>query len=330
MQVMRRFVGLVAVSLALGLASLAVPVPAAAAGGPPTITSLTPGSVPADGTVTVTGSGCDAGSPVSFSLWNTSGGLPLDKNSTETGWVADGTGGFSHAIDLDNGLPLYDGVGPNDAGVIASCTPTYDSGSASNPGADGSYVGLTPADPTVDVAVAATAAYGSMPTVTVTTRRATGSITLALDGTPVHTAGSSSGGTSLRLPAALALGAHSLTATFDEAPPGVPAVVDSATVTVVKATAVLTASPAKKRIRLGKKAKLTVVLVTGGAPATGTVQIKDGKKVRKTLTLTAADHGTATVKVRLTKRGKHKLRAVFLGNEYADPATSPKVKVKVV
>jgi hypothetical protein len=126
------------------------------------------------------------------------------------------------------------------------------------------------------------------------------------------------------------VGSHQLKATFDEAPPDVLPVVSTSTVTVVKATAMLKLSAAEKKIRSGKKAKLTVVLKAGAAPATGKVQVKEGKKVLTSRTLKPADHGRTIVKVKLTKSGKHKLKATFLGNAYVRPATSSKVKVKVV
>lgn len=322
---MRKALGLVAISCTLVAAGVATPMSASAAGGPPSIDTTGPSPVPGDGSVTVTGSGCDAGSPISFYMWRTSGGVPpVFKHSTQTGWLADGAGRFARVIDLDNAFPA------GEIGFAASCTPDYDIALASNPGEDGSYGTVTPADPTVDVAVVTQASYGSQPTVTVTTRRATGTITLELDGAVVHTAGSLSGVTSFRLPATLAMGSHQLKATFDEAPLDVAAVVDTATVTVVKVKPVLTLSRAKKRIHSGQTAKLTVMLQAGLAPATGTVQIKQGTKVLKTRTLKAADLGRKTIKVKLTKAGTHKLKATFLGNTYAARATSSKVKVRVV
>ena len=311
----------VALAVVAGLVSAA---PALAAGGPPTIVSLTPGSLPADGTLTIVGSGCDAGSPVSFRLFNTAVSSDLDVDSADTGWWPTVRVRSAARVDVDNALA------PGEIGVLASCTSTYDFPSASNPVSDDSYFILTAADPVVTVAVAAQAPYGSAPTVTVTTRRATGMITLELDGAVVHTAGSASGGTSFALPAGLAVGSHTLKATFDEAPVEIAGVVDTASVAIVKATPVLTAKPVKRKVRLGKKAKITVVLGTGAAPATGKVQIKEGKKVRKTVTLGIANHGTKVVKVKLRAKGKHKLRAVYLGNAYASPVTSRKVTIKVI
>lgn len=320
---MRKVLGMAVLSCALVVAGFASP--ASAAGGPPTIATVSPHSVPRDGSVIVTGSGCAAASPISFLVWHTTiGPEQVEKNSTQTGWLADGTGAFTRVIDLDNAFSV------GQIGIVASCTPTYEEAGASSPVDDGSYALVTAADPTVDVSVQAQAGYGSRPTVTVTTRRATGSITVELDGAVVHTAGSRAGRTSFRLPATLGLGSHELKATFDEEPLDISSVIDTATVTIVKATATLSLSRAKAKIASGKKAKLTVVLKAGAAPTTGTVKVKEGKKVLKTRALKSADHGRATVKVTLTKVGKHKLKAVFLGNAYVGRATSPKVKVKVV
>jgi hypothetical protein len=97
---------------------------------------------------------------------------------------------------------------------------------------------------------------------------------------------------------------------------------------VAKLVSTVTAK-AKKKIELGKKAKLKVsVAVPGVAAPTGKVKVFDGKdKVAKAV-LKAADNGRTVLKVKGLDLGKHKLRVEFLGNAATNGDTD-KVKVKV-
>ena len=71
---------------------------------------------------------------------------------------------------------------------------------------------------------------------------------------------------------------------------------------------------APRKVRAGKKVKLRVQLSGVG---TGTVVIRDGRKVVRTV----AVKGRATVKLRL-KPGKHRLSASYAGSATAKAATS--------
>ncbi len=311
---------LAAVVLGLSVAT-GVAGPAEAAGGPPTIT-VTPSPVTPDGTLTVTGTGCDAGSPVSFRVWETTLGGYGYWHSTNTGWTADGDGSFSKGLHFE---PPFTPTPGAQIGVAASCTSTHDLAQES----PGKFLLVTLADPTVSLSVPAAVAYGAPVRVTVTPSRATGVVTLKLDGATVNTNGSAWGAYTVTLPVAPALGRHALEAVFDPTVVGAPTVTDTATFTVAKATAKVTLDAGKKKVRKGKKVKVTVQLTSTG-PATGRVHIKHGAKVRKTMTLTAADAGVKRIKVRLPKTGKRKLTAHFAGNGYVTAAKSGEVRVKVV
>ncbi len=70
-----------------------------------------------------------------------------------------------------------------------------------------------------------------------------------------------------------------------------------------------TAKPRKKKVDVGDKAKLKVVVrVPGVAAPSGTVKVSEGKKKVAKGTLVAADKGVVVIKVRGLDRGKHKLK----------------------
>ncbi len=91
-----------------------------------------------------------------------------------------------------------------------------------------------------------------------------------------------------------------------------------------------TAKPRKKKVDVGDKAKLKVVVrVPGVAAPTGTVKVSEGKKKVAKGTLVAADKGVVLIKVRGLDRGKHKLKVDYLGNAMTI-GSKDKAKVKVV
>lgn len=301
--------------------------PAEATGGPPTITSLSPSPVAASGSLTVTGTGCDPSSPVSFHLWATAGGPTLNVNSADSGAVANGAGAFSHAIALTGQF------GPGtEVGVVALCAAVYAEGPlVSDPGADQSYVLIQLLDPTVDLSVDASPRYASRPTVTVVTSDAPGSLYVRLDGSEVvYLSGTGFGDHTFRLPASLALGTHTLVAEFDPLTGGAPTVTDTVTLVVTQATSRLALKRANhKRVKVGKKVKLTVVLGSDG-PRTGTIVVREGAKVRRTIRLKIADDGSKTFRIKMTTLGTRMLKAKFAGNTYVLRSKSGKLKVKVV
>ncbi len=300
--------------------------PAHSAGGPPTITSLSPDPVAINGTVTVVGSGCDAASPVSFRLWDPTGGSDdvMEVHSSDSGAVANGSGAFTHGVALAGFFPP--GV---EVGVVASCTPTFDESQMSNAPDDGSYVLVELPAPAVDLTVVAQALLGSRPVVTVTTTDAPGSLFVRLDGTDIYSSSTGHQTHSVLLPASLPLGTHTLSAEFDPFSGGAPTVTDTATVAVVTTSAVALSRSNRKKIEIGKKVRLTVVLSSAG-PLVGEVVIKDGRRTRRTITVQASDNGTRTFKVKMLKKGKRKLTAHFAGGTYVLASISKKLTIKVV
>lgn len=293
---------------------------------------MTPNPIAPGNNLNVVGTGCAAGSPISFYVWQTAGGGHGYWHSADTpagagtGWTVDGGGAFNKLLAFG---PAFTPDPGSELGVAASCTATYDATQASSPVADGSFLLVTLASPTVTVTAPTTVGYGAPVTVLVTPTRAAGTVTLKLDGATANVSGSAWGAYTVTLPGTTALGAHNLEAVFDPTVAGAPTVTGTATFTVTKAAATVDLEAAKRKIKKGKKAALTVRLTSTG-PVTGQIQIKDGAKVRRTVTLAAGDGGVRRVKVKLPKLGKRKLTAVFAGNGFVTPATSGKVKVKVV
>ena len=99
----------------------------------------------------------------------------------------------------------------------------------------------------------------------------------------------------------------------------------------IKLGSTTAAKLARKKIRQGKSTKVTItVKVAGGGSPTGTVQVYDGRKRIKTVTLTSASRGTVVVKIAKPKKGKHKISAKYLGASTVNASTSTTVILKVI
>jgi len=122
------------------------------------------------------------------------------------------------------------------------------------------------------------------------------------------------GAVTLTLPSTLAAGRHELHVAYAGSTDHLPSV--SVPVTVdVRRTAGATAGRAPATVggsveRSRRSVRLTVV-VTGKAPATGQVQVRDGRKVLRTVTLRG---GRAVVRLRNLTKGRHTLTASYLGS----------------
>ncbi|MEI5676383.1 MULTISPECIES: beta-L-arabinofuranosidase domain-containing protein [unclassified Nocardioides] len=92
----------------------------------------------------------------------------------------------------------------------------------------------------------------------------------------------------------------------------------AATAPTARAATALRVSAARK---VRPRKPLTVVVRVGatGVTPTGTVTVRDGGRVLRTVRLTG---GRAVVKVRLTKTGKHRLVATYAGTAWATPSSS--------
>ena len=101
----------------------------------------------------------------------------------------------------------------------------------------------------------------------------------------------------------------------------------SAAVRVAKLSSTTTASGSSTG-KAGKKYKLSItVAVPGVSGPTGKIKVKDGSKVVKTVSMAATKGGRMTIKIKGLKKGKHKLRAFYLGNPVTNASKSAKVKV---
>ncbi len=104
----------------------------------------------------------------------------------------------------------------------------------------------------------------------------------------------------------------------------------SGPVTVAKASSSTSAALVKKTIPAGKAAKLVVTVKASGiAGPTGKVKIRDGAKLIKTVTLTAAMKGRITVTLTKLKPGKHKLTAQYVGDAVTGTSRSAVAKLTV-
>ncbi|MEI5676384.1 MULTISPECIES: LamG-like jellyroll fold domain-containing protein [unclassified Nocardioides] len=113
-----------------------------------------------------------------------------------------------------------------------------------------------------------------------------------------------------------------VTATASSRPAGTAT--SARTAAVARAASATRLRASATRVRRGKQVRLTVT-VTGVQP-TGAVRITDNGRVLRTLTLRA---GTATVRVPLKKRGRHRLVATYLGTAWALPSRSATTTVTV-
>jgi hypothetical protein len=87
---------------------------------------------------------------------------------------------------------------------------------------------------------------------------------------------------------------------------------------------------AKSKIPVGRSTNVTVtVRVSGVSAPTGKVQVYDGRKRVKTVTLTAAKRGVVVVKLTKPTKGRHKISAKYLGSDTVVPSTSKVVTLQV-
>lgn len=188
--------------------------------------------------------------------------------------------------------------------------------------------------PTLTVDRSARQVYGTRTPVRVTARvGAVGGLTpsgtvVVRDGSTVVASGlalDATGTATVALPRTLSAGQHSLTATFEPATAGAFRGGSSApiVVTVTRASAKVRLTGLPKKVRPGKRPKLTVtVKVAGVATPPARLVVRDGKKVVATVTLRG---GKATVRLPKLTRGTHRLTASYAGT--ADVAGSKAVRV---
>ena len=83
-------------------------------------------------------------------------------------------------------------------------------------------------------------------------------------------------------------------------------------------------------VKAGQRGRATVVVKAKGVSApTGTLQIKKGSKIVKTVTLRAKDKGRRTFSLPKLAKGKHTLKVVYSGDKKAKGKTSVKRTLRV-
>jgi len=226
---------------------------------------------------------------------------PTDATSVFTGWSGDCTGvdACQIAVTKDRNVTA------NFAYVTVPSTTLLTLGAPSHP-------------------------YGVASTVRITVTGGASAPTGAVqvkDGTEVIGAGTLiAGAATVTLAKTLAVGAHSLTASYGGSTMLMASASAPKMLTVTKAKATVSAKLAKKALTTSAKGKLTVTVTAAGVVATGKVTIKDGKKVIATGTL---KNGKVVVTLPRLKKGKQTLTVVYAGSATLTSATSKPVKVTV-
>ncbi|WP_159081631.1 Ig-like domain repeat protein [Nocardioides sediminis] len=102
-------------------------------------------------------------------------------------------------------------------------------------------------------------------------------------------------------------------------------------VSVPKMKSTTAATLSKTRVKVGKRVKIGItVAVPGVKGPTGSIKIFDGAKKLKTLTLVSTRDGKIGWKLPKLKKGKHKIKAVYLGNGSTAGSKSKRIKLYVV
>ncbi|MFJ9314838.1 HtaA domain-containing protein [Pimelobacter simplex] len=189
---------------------------------------------------------------------------------------------------------------------------------------------------TTTVALAgAKVAYGRAPVATVRVTGADGApvagrVTLTVGGRSVSAA-LAGGRAQVTLPANLRPGSLQVAARYDGAD-GVLASSAATTLTVTRARPVVTARPAKKKVRPSARAVVRVTARIPGAsgvPATGQVVVRERGKVIAVATLRKDASGKVAVRLPRLKRGVHHLRVELLGSAVQLPSASGYVRLVV-
>jgi hypothetical protein len=105
----------------------------------------------------------------------------------------------------------------------------------------------------------------------------------------------------------------------------------AAAVAVPKLVSKTTATMAATRIKPGQRVKLGItVTVPGVKGPVGIIKIMDGTKKIKQVELFSFKDGKITVKLPKLKKGKHRIRAKFLGNATTEGSKSKGLRLSVL
>ncbi|MFT4288601.1 beta strand repeat-containing protein [Nocardioides sp.] len=305
----------------------------------PIVVTVADGDIASTTSVSVadTAYGADATAEVSVvdaDGYPVDGDVTVSVDGTEVGTATldDGAASVDLGSDLDAGdhTVTVDYAGDTDDSIGASTGST-------------SFT-VAQASSTTSLALSAdSVTYGTAPTATVTVEAGsatpTGEVTLTVDGTEAGTATLTSGSATLTLAADLAVGSHTLTASYPGDSNVTGSTSNTATLTVTAAsgggggqtTPVSSATKlklGKHTIKKGKRVKATVTVTATGTTPTGTVTIYRGKKLLGSYTLDS--NGALSVKLpKLAKKGTYKIRAVYAGDANVTGSTSNKAKLRV-
>ncbi|MET0931772.1 MAG: esterase-like activity of phytase family protein [Aeromicrobium sp.] len=176
----------------------------------------------------------------------------------------------------------------------------------------------------------ASAAYGQKPTATVTVTGGKGvaptGVVRVKDGGTVVGQGSVENGSALVTLSGLQVGSRRLVAEYTGDARTGAGTSAAFTLTVAKGATSTSLSIAKSSAKKGKKVTAKVKVTGSGFTPTGKVQIRDGAKVLKTLTVSGA---TRSVSVTLKLTGNRSVRAYYLGSGTAATSKSAVDKVRV-
>ena len=174
------------------------------------------------------------------------------------------------------------------------------------------------------------AVYGTAVNAMATVVGGTGSVAINVDDKQVGTATLTTAGVAtVRLPASLLVGAHSITASYAGSETVGPK--DSAPITlrIVKAsTAKVTVSGAKYKKNTAPSVTVKVAKLNNGGWAHGTVKVYVGSKVVKTVKITTANKGTITVKLPKQTKSSIPVKAAYSGTTTINAKNSATVRIK--
>ena len=163
-------------------------------------------------------------------------------------------------------------------------------------------------------------------TATVTVSGATAGTVELLAGTKVLASAQVTGSkATIKLPQ-LAVGRHALTAKFTGGALAAESTSSVVSVDVVKAASKSTIKSSAKKVKAGKKVTLTANVTAVGHQPTGKIQFVQGKRVLKTVSLSG---GKASAKVRLSKKGNAKIRAIYVGSAQTAASKSTTINIRV-
>ncbi|WP_310526332.1 Ig-like domain repeat protein, partial [Nocardioides sp.] len=102
-------------------------------------------------------------------------------------------------------------------------------------------------------------------------------------------------------------------------------------VSIPKMASTTAATLSKTRVPPGTRVKIGITVTVTGVPGpVGAIKVFDGAKALKTLTLVSTRNGKLTWKLPKLKKGKHKIKAVYIGNGTIAGSKSKITKLYVV